>query len=97
MRADTEDIKDFINIFISMLALNLLSGNMGAFSPIFYRYVAVILLSILFMINADKIHLKHFISKIPSIGFIIFGFIAIFAPQSKEYWLLGYPLVVFGI
>lgn len=97
MRADTEDIKDFINIFISMLALNLLSGNMGAFSPIFYRYVAVILLSILFMINAYKIHLKHFISKIPSIGFIIFGFIAIFAPQSKEYWLLGYPLVVFGI
>ncbi len=91
------NIKNTLSIVFLMLSWNLISGNLGALSPILYRHIAFLILIFILLIYLQEFRVVCGISDLGGVGIIALGLVMFFSSLSKEYWLISFPLVLYGL
>ena len=104
---DKENIIRTLNITLTLLALNLMSQNMGLFDVFFMRFLSICLLISIIIINLfnkdilNKIlrGLKKKINNNLLIGIIliIFSFCVLILTKNRFFWLVSIPILLSGL
>lgn len=90
--------KNWLNVCIVLLIMNLLSYNMGCFSHSYSRICAFFLLITVIFLNIPFGIRKHDFNPMKSIFFllVLIAFIILFLFDYRGFWLVAVPIFLFG-
>lgn len=91
-------IKSVITIILIILAINIVSFNLGYYSPIFIRFICVTSLMIVLLLNMN-FSMKSNLDRnfIGGLALIILSFSMLITVEKTEFNLLSFPIFILGL